>query len=476
MLFNSLQFILFFPVVVFIYFIFPPRHRYILLLLASYYFYMSWKPEYIILIIISTLSAYLLSLRMGQIPVKSRRKKYLLLSLFINLGLLFTFKYFNFFFGSVIPLFTRYCFNSTLIPPYLNVIIPVGISFYTFQTISYTIDVYNERIKPEKNLGIFALYVSFFPQLIAGPIERATNLLPQFFVRNSFDIERIINGLKIMIWGFFLKVVIADQSGVIVNQVYRDPEQYVGIPLILASYLFSFQIYCDFAGYSFIAIGTAYVLGYRLMENFRRPYFARSIPEFWRRWHISLSTWCRDYIYIPLGGNRVSKRRLILNIFIVFFLSGLWHGAAWTFLIWGLLHAFYQTMGIIARESKKRITRLRTLEINSKIGTVFSVLVTFHLVTFSWIFFRAGSLGDALYIITHLLDFSSLHTWDLLDLMVPFGFIFFMEIVHLNQELKFSDRIGGNYLKLLRLGFYVFLLLSILLFGFQNQNFIYFQF
>jgi len=319
MQFNSIEFLVFFFIVVVFYFSIPYRFRWILLLAASYYFYMCWRPEYIILIIASTLVDYIAGLKMGGIESKPRRKKYLIISLMINLGLLFSFKYFNFFNDSLRILFSRY--NMLYRVPSFNILLPVGISFYTFQTLSYTIDVYRGERRPERHLGIFALYVAFFPQLVSGPIERSKRLLPQFYKRFDFDYKRLTHGLRLMLWGFFQKVVIADRLAIVVDHVYNNPSEHTSTAFIIATYFFAFQIYCDFAGYTDIARGAAKILGYELMLNFQRPYFAKSIRDFWRRWHISLTSWFRDYLYIPLGGNRVVKWRWYYNLFIVFFIS-----------------------------------------------------------------------------------------------------------------------------------------------------------
>ena len=320
MLFNSLHFLIFFPIVIVIYFCIPHKYRWILLLFASYYFYMSWKAEYVILILISTIIDYFVAIKISREDNEKMRKIYLLLSIITNIGLLISFKYLNFISSSVSEFLQL--FSIQFSPIILDVLLPVGISFYTFQTLSYTIDVYRRRIKPERHFGIFAVYVSFFPQLVAGPIERGKNLLPQFLEKHYFDYIRVTNGLKLMLWGFFKKIVIADRLAVVVNAVYNNPTEFTGAPLILATVFFAFQIYCDFSGYSDIAIGTAQVMGYNLMDNFKRPYFAGSISEFWQRWHISLSTWFRDYLYIPLGGSRVSIPRWYFNLIIIFIVSG----------------------------------------------------------------------------------------------------------------------------------------------------------
>jgi alginate O-acetyltransferase complex protein AlgI len=448
MLFNSLQFVFFFPIVVAVYFATPQRFRWLFLLAASYYFYAAWKPEYLVLIFASTLVDYLCGLGMGRWSVQRVRKALLGLSIATNIGILFAFKYLSFFNESV-----RAALNSVNVfygAPALDILLPVGISFYTFQSLSYSIDVYRGVTPPQRHFGIFALYVSFFPQLVAGPIERSYRLLPQFFEHRGFDAARAASGLRLMLWGFFLKVVIADRLAVYVDAVYTEPSAYAASALLLATYFFAFQIFCDFAGYSSIAIGAAAVLGYDLMQNFRRPYFATSIREFWGRWHISLSTWFRDYVYIPLGGSRTTRLRWYGNLFAVFAISGLWHGAAWTFVIWGALHGGYLVASLLTAELRDRAWRgvataallpgrllrrfagavpasaagqgrylqsfpgiaaawqaYRAREAEPRqagelpgwirmVRGAVAVAVTFHLVLVAWVFFRAQAIGDAM--------------------------------------------------------------------------------
>ncbi|MCJ7801368.1 MAG: MBOAT family protein [Candidatus Marinimicrobia bacterium] len=493
MLFNSTQFIIFFPIVVFFYFLLPHRFRWMLLLIASYYFYMSWKPEYLILIIVSTLIDYFAAIQMSKQSVVSKRKLYLILSLFVNLGMLFGFKYFNFFSDSLRTIFDQ--FNVFYNVPTFKVLLPVGISFYTFQTLSYTIDVYRGKREPEKHLGIFALYVAFFPQLVAGPIERSTRLLPQLVKKYNFDYDRVTDGLKLMLWGFFKKVVIADRVAVIVNQVYNNPHDAAGLPLLIGTYLFAFQIYCDFSGYSDIAIGAAKVFGIDLMQNFRRPYFAKSIREFWQRWHISLSTWFRDYLYQSLGGNNATRWRWYYNIMIVFLISGLWHGANWTFVIWGGLHGAYYLFSYWTRNVRSRLTRLFKLDKVPFLHKTLRVLFIFHIVIFGWIFFRANTFSDAIFIITHLFTgigdiFSIIKEIGIKPGIFNYGFdlsvsemfigmcaILILGIHHLLQR-KQSVRI---WLKTKPIWFrwviYYGLVLSVLIFGYLEPNeFIYFQF
>ena len=399
MLFNSLQFVVFFPIVIILYFIIPHNKRWILLLIASYYFYMCWKVDYIILIMISTLIDYVCSNKMSKINEKPKRKKWLLISIFSNLGILFGFKYFNFFSQNIQTLFDNY--NIFFEMPFFNVLLPVGISFYTFQTLSYTIDVYNNKTTAQKHLGVFAVYVSFFPQLVAGPIERSNHLLPQFFKKHDFNYLRVKAGFQKMLWGFFKKIVIADNLAILVDGVYNNVDNYSGLTLIVATIFFTFQIYCDFSGYSDIAIGTAKVMGFELRENFKRPYFSKSIREFWQRWHITLSTWFRDYVYIPLGGNRTVKWKWYYNLIITFLVSGLWHGANWTFVIWGALHGSFLIFAIIFAQPKEKINQFIKNQ-NIFLNKIFDVSITFILVAFAWIFFRSNNINDAIYVISNL--------------------------------------------------------------------------
>ena len=479
--FNSVEFLIFFPIAVFLYFSIPHRFRWLLLLTASYYFYMSWKPEYGILIAASTLISYLAARFIGstgKIPV---RRFMLVLSLLASLGLLFAFKYFNFVSDSMRDFLSLFSIHFS--QPVLNVLLPLGISFYTFQTLGYTIDVYNRKVQPEKHLGIFALYVSFFPQLVAGPIERAGNLIPQFFERHYFDYKEATDGLKLMLWGFFKKVVIADRLAIIVNVVYNNVGDYTGIPLILATFFFAFQIYCDFSGYSDIAIGGAKVMGFRLMDNFNRPYHATSIADFWRRWHISLTSWFRDYIYIPLGGNRVSLPRWYFNIMIVFLVSGIWHGADWTFIVWGLIHGFYSVFSLITKNTGQQIALKAGLARYPKMHGLFQLAVTFTFVTFAWIFFRANSLSDAVYVVANLfrgwsLNFSGVNIgvgW--FGLFYAFGLIFFLEFIHMMQRHVGMRQFLSEKPLWMRWLIYLILILAILLLGVFGENvFIYFQF
>ncbi|BHH84745.1 alginate O-acetyltransferase [Desulforhopalus sp. 52FAK] len=354
---------------------------------------MCWKAEYLILIVCSTLVDYFAARRMSTHSDQKRRKKYLYLSLTCNLGILFFYKYFNFLSTSVTE--TLRGINIYYEAPLFQVLLPVGISFYTFQTLSYTIDVYKGRIPAERHLGIYALYVSFWPQLVAGPIERTKHLLPQFRKRCTFEYARVTEGLRLMLWGLFKKVVIADQFALYVNRVYNHVDDYQGFPLLIATFFFAIQIYCDFSGYTDMARGAAKVMGFDLMENFRQPYFAKSVREFWQRWHISLSTWFRDYVYIPLGGSRQLKWRWYYNLMVTFLLSGLWHGANWTFVVWGALHGMYIVLENITNSFQARIAGAVSPRKKSFSNRLIQSAITMSMVCFAWIFFRANTISDA---------------------------------------------------------------------------------
>ncbi len=393
MAFNSIQFLVFFVVVITAFFALRRlAHRHMLLLAASIYFYMCWRPEYVLLLIFSSLIDYWAAIKMGQRPDIRDRRPFLIISLISNLGLLFFFKYFSFVNENLRDLVEPWAGYPV---PMIDVLLPVGISFYTFQTMSYSIDVYWGHAKPERNINIYMLFVSYFPQLVAGPIERAPNLIAQFKLKAVFDRPRVISGLKLMAWGMFKKVMIADRVAPMVDHVYNSVGAHEGPAYLLATLLFAIQIYCDFSGYSDIAIGAARVMDVDLMRNFRSPYFSRSISEFWRRWHISLSTWFRDYVYIPLGGNRTIRWRWYFNLFITFFLSGIWHGANWTFVIWGALHGFYLIFATITTGRKQRINSILKLDRSPVLLGAIQMITTFVLVCIGWVFFRANNIQDA---------------------------------------------------------------------------------
>lgn len=397
MSFITPEYVIFFSVVIPLFFTLRHRMRWVLLLLMSYFFYAYGNIQYLPLIAFSTIVDYIAAQRIhANDKHEARRRLWLLTSVGVNLGVLFFFKYFNFANDSVA--WALRLLNTDVQGLEHSLILPIGISFYTFQSMSYTIDVFRRKLKPERHLGIMATYVAFFPQLVAGPIERATNLLPQFHTEQRFNVDRAVAGFQQILWGFFKKVVIADRVAIYVNTVYNNLDSgYTGQTLLLATAFFGIQIYCDFSGYSDIAIGTARIMGFDLMENFRQPYFAQSVREFWGRWHISLSTWFRDYLYIPLGGNRVSLVRNLLNLMIVFVVSGLWHGAGWTFVIWGALHGL-----LVAGQALLRHLGVERIGGRDVASVVVRVLLTFAFVNFAWIFFRANSFADALYVVQHL--------------------------------------------------------------------------
>jgi alginate O-acetyltransferase complex protein AlgI len=398
--FNSISFLFFFAFVGILYFSLPPRHRWMLLLGASYFFYMLSKTKYLFILVAVTFVNYFAGLQMEKAGTQPKRKKYLLICLFSNFGLLFLFKYYPFFSQSLKALF-EYVPIPTQIP-WFHTLLPLGISFYIFKNVSYAIDVYRREQAPEKHPGIYALYVAFFPQLLAGPIERAPRLLPQLHQDFGFDERRVTDGLRLILWGLFLKIVIADTLVTLVDPVYDHPTQYVGFHFLLATLFFAFQIYCDFAGYSYIAIGAGRVLGYQTMDNFNHPYGAQTISDFWRKWHISLSTWFRDYLYIPLGGNRVPVSKHYANLIIVFLICGLWHGANWTFVVWGGIHGAYLVFSLITRRIRGSLQRRIGLDKVPKIHQALKVLITFSLVCIAWVFFRANNISDAFYILSHL--------------------------------------------------------------------------
>jgi alginate O-acetyltransferase complex protein AlgI len=410
-LFNSFDFAVFLVVVLLAYWRLPEERRWPLLLVASYYFYMCWRPEYAVLILFSTAVDYLAGLRMAATPRAGRKRLWLVLSLTCNLGLLFVFKYLDFLLRSIG--FAAAAAGQEIEVPRVDLLLPVGISFYTFQSLSYTIDVYRGLKEPERHFGVFATYVAFFPQLVAGPIERSTRLMPQLRARHQLDYDRFRLGFYLIVWGLFKKVAIADLVAPVVDTVYANPAGFPGHILALATLLFSVQIYCDFSGYSDIAIGVAALFGYDLMTNFRQPYLATSLSDFWRRWHISLSTWFRDYVYLPLGGSRVGRGRYYGNILVVFVVSGLWHGAAWTFVVWGAIHGV-----VLILESAWRGNRRPE---QAAVGWRVWVqrLLVFGVVFLGWVFFRAQSLPDALYVVTHLFDWSGFALHQLWGLGLP---------------------------------------------------------
>ncbi len=491
MLFNSLEFLIFFPIVTLIYFLIPHKVRYIWLLFASYFFYMCWNPKYALLMGTSTVITYLSGILIGKFHDKQNIKKLCVaLSFIINIAILFFFKYFDFAIANINSVLS--VMGIELINPTFDVILPVGISFYTFQALGYTVDVYRKDIEPEKNILRYALFVSFFPQLVAGPIERSGNLIKQLREKHTFNTKNAAYGMMLMLWGFFEKLVIADRAAYIVDTVYNNYTEYTGLTIVVATVLFAFQIYCDFASYSDIARGAAQVMGFNLMKNFETPYFAKSVAEFWRRWHISLSSWFRDYVYIPLGGNRRGRLRKYFNLAVVFFLSGLWHGASWNFVVWGLLNGFYQIVGDITKKFRTQVSEFLGLDRNVFSNKLLKVIVTFTLVDFSWIFFRAGSFTAALTIIKNM--FKEFNLWiftdgtmytlgldrpDLFILLVSLMVLLFMSVLkYKGVNIRRSLSKQGLWFR-----YFVYLagIFAVLIFGvygptYDASQFIYFQF
>ncbi|MBO5451657.1 MAG: MBOAT family protein [Lachnospiraceae bacterium] len=492
MLFNSYSFMLFFPIVLCIYFVIPKKARHVWLLVASYYFYMGWNAKYAILIAISTIVTYLGGLCIEK--RKEKRKWIVAGVVLINLSILFFFKYFDFFLGNVNRILSLFGANS--LQKGFDILLPVGISFYTFQALGYTIDVYRGTIKAEKNFLKYALFVSFFPQLVAGPIERSGNLLRQINRVEQIKLwnyRRITEGAVLMLWGYFLKMVIADRVSIVVDQVYDSYWMYGSVEIIIASVLFAIQIYCDFASYSQIAIGAAKIMGFELMENFNTPYFASSIRDFWRRWHISLSTWLRDYVYIPLGGSRCSKVRKYLNLLLTFLISGLWHGANWTYVVWGMIHGIYQIVEDATESVRDKLVLKLHIMTNNFSYRFGQILVTFVLTDFAWIFFRANYLSDACQMIGRIV--TKWNPWVLFDgsvynlglnitevhiLLVALIVLFLVDLVRYKKQVTLDMFLSTQNLWF-RFAVIFGLLFFILIYGeygpgFSAKQFIYFQF
>lgn len=469
MLFNSIQFLVFFQALLGVFFVIPPAHRWKLLLVASIYFYMCWNPYYIFLLLFSVTIDYVAAIAIEGAQSKFGRKLLLGLSLSCNLGLLFYFKYYNSFLASL---------NTAVGTEFslLDIILPVGISFYTFQSISYTIDVYRGELKAQKSYGKFLLFVTFFPQLVAGPIERAGHLMPQLFQRSTFDLNRIANGYTKIVWGLFLKMVIADRAGEYVNLVYGNTDLYNGSQVSVAILLFTFQIYCDFLGYSTIAVGAAEAFGVKLMWNFRQPFFSRSIIEFWRRWHISLSTWFRDYVYIPLGGSRTSAIARSRNLLLTFILSGIWHGAKFTMFIWGFYHGVLVALQTLSKSKK------REEESPGLFGRVAGIVVTFLLVVVGFAIFRSADANQMMLIFSKIFDLSSYSTTGINIFEQSFdAFVLLLGIAALIcvdlWEIKRKKFWMSSVIKPVRYMFIVLLIAGIIVFGkFEAVDFIYFQF
>jgi D-alanyl-lipoteichoic acid acyltransferase DltB (MBOAT superfamily) len=440
---------------------------------------MNWRPIFALLIFFSTMTTYIASLLIDKYKTNEKLKRFFLVSnLILNFGLLFIFKYYNFLNETIISTLEligiRWEMNN------LDILLPVGISFYTFQAAAYTIDVYKGNFKAERHFGYYALFVSFFPQLVAGPIERTAHLLPQFKVIQKFNYNRFLLGFSMILWGLFIKVCIADRVAIYVNAVFNNADKHNGTSFSLAIFLFAIQIYCDFSGYSGIAIGSAKIMGYDLMENFKRPYFSRNISEFWSRWHISLSTWFRDYVYIPLGGNRVNTFFHLRNLFITFLLSGLWHGANWSFVIWGFLHAIFLILGILQKKYF-HFELFKTLSEKSKlfynIKYAIDVLTTFILVTFAWIYFRADNVEIANRIINSIFFNHGALFLNKTELLYAFFSIIILLIKEINDEFKLNINFMSSKNIYIKYASFAIMIYIIILFGVVDSNqFIYFQF
>ncbi|WP_395052104.1 MBOAT family O-acyltransferase [Flavobacterium sp.] len=478
MLFNSINFAIFLPIVFLLYwFVFNNNYKSqnILLLVSSYFFYACWDYRFLFLLVFSTLLDYFTGLKMFEAKNVKLKKFWFWLSIGINLGFLGFFKYYNFFITS----FTEAIANLGLHIDIwtLKVILPVGISFYTFHGLSYVIDIYYDRIKPEKNFIDYSVFVSFFPLLVAGPIERATHLLPQIQRERKFNYQTAVDGLRQILWGLFKKIVIADNCAEYANLIFNDSANQSGSTLILGALFFTFQIYCDFSGYSDIALGVARLFGIDLLKNFAFPYFSRDIAEFWRRWHISLSTWFRDYLYIPLGGSKGGTWMKVRNTFIIFLVSGFWHGANWTFVIWGLLNAIYFLPLLLLKTNRTNIGTVAEGNFFPTFKEFTSMAITFTLTMLAWIFFRANSVTHALTYLSDIFKPSLFSKPSYFPISIFILLLFFILIEWMGREQQYAlAKLGFNWPKQLRLSFYYLLIVLILVFMGKEQEFIYFQF
>ena len=483
MLFNSIDFAIFLPIVFILYWFVSNKNlklQNLLVVVSSYVFYGWWDWRFLSLIMFSTLVDYTVGRRLQKEEDKKKRQVLLWTSILVNLGFLGFFKYYNFFLDNFVTAFSF--FGNEIQGNSLNIILPVGISFYTFQTLSYTIDVYKKKLEPTKDFIAFAAFVSFFPQLVAGPIERATNLLPQFYKKRVFEYDKAVDGLKQILWGMFKKVVIADNAAQYANLIFNNSDDYSGSTLVLGALFFAFQIYGDFSGYSDIAIGTSRLFGFNLKQNFAFPYFSRDIAEFWRRWHISLSTWFRDYLYIPLGGSRGGTWMKVRNTFIIFIVSGFWHGANWTFIVWGALNAIYFLPLLLLKRNRQNLGTVAQGKYLPSIREFFNMATTFALTLLAWIFFRADSIGHAMSYISEIFSRSifSIPDYDeRKSSLVTISIIFFFIVIEwLGRGNEYAiEKLGNNWSRSLRWIWYVFI---IFLIGILSQTketpFIYFQF
>ena len=482
MIFNSIDFAIFLPVTFLLYWFVAGENRRLqnhLIVGASYVFYGWWDWRFLSLILLSTIIDYTIGVKLSTEQNRGQRRILLWTSIVVNIGILGFFKYYNFFVENFVVAFSF--FGRDINGNMLNVILPVGISFYTFQTLSYTIDVYHKRLKATKDFVSFMAFVSFFPQLVAGPIERATDLLPQFYRKRTFDYSKAVDGVRQILWGLFKKMVIADNCAEFANDIFNNSANYNGSTLIIGAIFFSFQIYGDFSGYSDIAIGTSRLFGFNLKRNFNSPYFSRDIAEFWRRWHISLSTWFRDYLYIPLGGSRGGTWMKVRNTFIIFIVSGFWHGANWTFIVWGALNALYFLPLLLSNSNRKNLGSVAEGKFLPSGKEFLFIILTFVLTVFSWIFFRAENLGHALCYISEILSpsiflfpqFSNMY--DAFITIILIGVFVIIEWLGRGGQYAISE-VGRTMRTPVRYAFYYLLVFAIYWFGGEEQQFIYFQF
>lgn len=478
MFFNSIDFAIFLPIVFLLYW-FAAKDNFklqnILLLVASYYFYGCWDWRFLFLLLFSTLLDYFTGIKMHEAKTERIRKFWFWLSVIINLGFLGIFKYYNFFATSFAAGLSNLGIQSNLWT--LKVILPVGISFYTFHGLSYVIDIYYNRIKPERNFIHYSLFVSFFPLLVAGPIERATHLLPQILKKREFDYSKAVDGLRQILWGLFKKIVIADNCALIVNDIFNNYQTQSGSTLLLGGIFFAFQIYCDFSGYSDIALGTARLFGIELLRNFSYPYFSRDIAEFWRRWHISLTTWFRDYLYIPLGGSRGSKWQVVRNTFIIFLVSGFWHGANWTFLAWGAFHALLFMPLLLLQRNRKNTNSVAEGKFFPNVKEVFQMGSTFILVVVGWILFRAESIYQAIHYIGGMMQLGTLRaSYRILD-YIEFWFILILVVIEwIQRNKKHGLELSGIHSHFIKYTIYCIIIVFLIWHSGKSDTFIYFQF
>lgn len=478
MLFNSIEFAFFLPLVFFLYWFVTKKNlrtQNVLLVVASYFFYGWWDWRFLSMIVFSSLVDYLVGIQMGKTEKARRRRGLLLISVFVNLGFLGVFKYYNFFVENFADAFTL--FGMSVEPSRLEVVLPVGISFYTFQTLSYSIDVYRRGLEPTKDIIAFFAFVSFFPQLVAGPIERASNLLPQFYRSRMFNHGRAVDGMRQILWGLYKKIVIADNCAEYVNQIFAHNEWYSGSTLLIGALFFSLQIYGDFSGYSDIAIGTSRLFGFELKRNFAFPYFSRDIAEFWRRWHISLSTWFRDYVYIPLGGSKGSVWVKIRNIFIIFLVSGFWHGANWTFMAWGFVNACYFLPLMLLKRNRINTGEVAEGRLLPQPREAVQIGITFFITVLAWVFFRAESIGHALVYLDGIFSWSLISFPDIFPVTIIILALLFMVVEWIQRTKQHGLELTGTRIpRGFRWVIYLTIVLVIWHFGGEQQDFIYFQF